>query len=73
MQKVIIERPYRFVPPHRGTWGPKLIRDYNLQARWLRKEEGVVGYECRGIELLQASLQAGHGILITPNHARNAV
>src|SRR5690606_26154177 len=26
--------------------------------------------ECRGAELLQASVDAGHGVIITPNHCR---
>jgi 1-acyl-sn-glycerol-3-phosphate acyltransferase len=72
MQRVVIEKPYRFVPPHRGTWWPSLIRDLNLPAIHLRRVEGVVDYECRHLERLRASLDAGHGILLAPNHSRNA-
>jgi 1-acyl-sn-glycerol-3-phosphate acyltransferase len=72
MQQVVIEKPYRFVPPHRGTWWPALIRDFSLHAIHLRRAEGVVAYECRHLERLQASLDAGHGILLAPNHSRNA-
>ncbi|MEZ6071984.1 MAG: 1-acyl-sn-glycerol-3-phosphate acyltransferase [Pirellulales bacterium] len=42
--------------------------------RWrhLRREYGVVEVECRHIERLAASLRAGHGVLLTPNHCRPA-
>lgn len=72
MQHVVIEKPYRFVPPYRGTWWPSLIRDFNLPAIHLKRVEGVVGYECRHLDRLRASLEAGHGILLAPNHSRNA-
>ena len=72
MQNIVIEKPYKFVPPHRGNLWPRFIRDYNLHASWLRKAEGVVDYECRHTERLRESLDAGHGVLIAPNHCRNA-
>lgn len=72
MQKIIIEKPYRFVPPHRGRWLPTFIRKFELFRTYLRRTEGVVDYECRGTELLRESLAAGHGILLTPNHCRTA-
>jgi len=72
MQNIVIEKPYKFVPPHRGNVWPRIIRDFNLHARWLRNNEGVVDYECRHTERLKASLDAGHGILLAPNHCRNA-
>ena len=72
MQNIVIEKPYKFVPPHRGNVWPCIIRDFNLHARWLRNNEGVVDYECRHTERLKASLDAGHGILLAPNHCRNA-
>ncbi|MFP6676153.1 MAG: 1-acyl-sn-glycerol-3-phosphate acyltransferase [Pirellulaceae bacterium] len=72
MQKIIVERPYEFVPPHRGTWWPKLIAKFQLFAGHLRKVEGVVDHEIRHLDRLTESLNAGHGILITPNHCRNA-
>jgi len=72
MQNIVIEKPYRFVPPHRGNWWPSLIQRLRLVDRYLRKREGVVAYECRGLEHLRASLDAGHGILLTPNHCRPA-
>jgi 1-acyl-sn-glycerol-3-phosphate acyltransferase len=72
MQNIVIEKPYKFVPPHRGSWWPSLIRKLGLFRRWLKKSEGVEGYELRHTERLRASLDAGHGVMLTPNHARNA-
>ena len=72
MQQILIEKPYRFIPPHRGTWWPTVIRDSNLPGLWLRRTEGVEGYELRGTEHLKKSLREGHGILLTPNHSRLA-
>jgi len=72
MQDVIVEKPYRFIPPHRGNWWPTVIQQLKLYERHLRKNEGVVDHECRHIERLRASLDAGHGVLITPNHCGTA-
>lgn len=72
MEPIVVERPYRFIPPHRGTWWPTFIRFFNLQEIWLRRAEGVVAHECRGTEHLRRSLAAGHGIVLAPNHCRNA-
>ncbi len=72
MQQILIEKPYQFIPPHRGTWWPTIIRDWNLHGLWLRRAEGVMGYELRGADYLQESLRAGHGILLTPNHCRTS-
>ena len=72
MQKIIIEKPYRFRPPCRGTVWSSLIQRFNLFTRFLRRKEGVVKHEIRHLDRLQKSLQAGHGVLITPNHCRNA-
>jgi 1-acyl-sn-glycerol-3-phosphate acyltransferase len=72
MQNVIIEKPYKFRPPCRGTIWSSLIQQCNLFTRFLRRKEGVVDHEVRHLDRLLKSLQAGHGILIAPNHSRNA-
>ena len=72
MQNIIIEKPYKFRPPCRGTIWSSLIQQCNLFTRFLRRKEGVVDHEVRHLDRLLKSLQAGHGILITPNHSRNA-
>jgi 1-acyl-sn-glycerol-3-phosphate acyltransferase len=71
MQQIIIEKPYKFIPPHRGKWWPQFIRDFNLQGLYLRKTEGIFSHEIRGVEHLVNSLQAGHGIMLAPNHSRS--
>jgi 1-acyl-sn-glycerol-3-phosphate acyltransferase len=69
MQHIIIEKPYKFIPPHRGTLWPWFIRTFNLHASYLRKH-GIFEYECRHVDRLRQSVSAGHGILLTPNHSR---
>ena len=72
MQNIVIEKPYEFVPPHRGSWWPSFIQKFRLIDRWLRKAHGVVSYECRYAERLRASINAGYGVMLTPNHCRAA-
>lgn len=72
MQKIIVEKPYKFVAPYRGTLWPWFFRTIRLHAYYLWRSEGVTQYEVRHIERLQASLAAGHSILVTPNHPRTA-
>ena len=68
MQNVVIAKPYRFVAPHRGKLWWRLFRP--LLPLYLRRSHGIVGVECRGVERLRASLDAGHGIMLAPNHCR---
>jgi hypothetical protein len=67
---VVFDRPYEFVPPHRGTLWPSFIQTFRIVDRYLKKSEGVVAYECRSLELLKSSLDRGDGILLAPNHCR---
>lgn len=68
MQQVVLAKPYKFVPPHRGTFWPWLMQ------KWLpgytRRKWGVDYPEFHGLERLRASLQAGHGVILAPNHCR---
>ncbi len=72
MQNIIIEKPYDFIPPHRGNWWPSFIQTFHLIDIYLRRGQGVESYEVRHAERLQTSLAAGHGIMLTPNHCRPA-
>ncbi len=72
MHDIIVEKPYKFIPPIRHTWWSTIIRDLNLQSPWLRRHEGIESYEVRNADRLQESIAAGHGILFTPNHCRVA-
>ena len=69
MQRIIIDEPYEFVPPHRGTILPRLLKRL-LIPRMLARDHGVVEVECRDGGRLRASIEAGHGVLLTPNHCR---
>ncbi|GIW99559.1 MAG: 1-acyl-sn-glycerol-3-phosphate acyltransferase [Pirellulaceae bacterium] len=72
MQQIIFDRPYQFVPPHRGTWIPTLLEKMRADELYLKWFEGVESFELRGVEHLRSSLRAGHGILLAPNHCRYA-
>lgn len=72
MLPIIIEKPYQFVPPYRGTFWSWLFRWTHVHRYFLRKNEGVVAHEIRDLHYLQDSLKAGHSILLTPNHPRTA-
>lgn len=69
---VVFDRPYEFVPPHRGDLWPSFIQTFRIVDQYLKKKEGVVGYECRDLHHLAASLERGDGILLAPNHCRYA-
>lgn len=69
MQDIVIDKPYEFVPPHYGTvWAQVLGR--LVLPRYLRRSHGIESREVVGLERLKASVAAGHGILLTPNHCR---
>ncbi len=70
MHRVVIEEPYKFVPPYRGrllSWMFRLwLKPY------LRKAHGVVRCTYEGLDHVRDSLKAGHGILLCPNHSRDS-
>lgn len=72
MQKIIVEKPYQFIPPYRTTFWSTIIRAIRVHWFYLWRTEGVVAYEVRNVERLKASIAAGNGVLITPNHPRTA-
>jgi 1-acyl-sn-glycerol-3-phosphate acyltransferase len=72
MQDIIIEKPYQFVPPHRGTFLPSAILKLGIVPWYLRKYEGVVSHQLHGVDHLRESMRQGHGVLLAPNHCRYA-
>lgn len=72
MQDIIIEKPYRFIPPHRGNWIPSLVQKVRLVDKYLNWFEGIHSYEIRHADRLTKSLSEGCGILLAPNHCRYA-
>ncbi|MBI3987195.1 MAG: 1-acyl-sn-glycerol-3-phosphate acyltransferase [Lentisphaerae bacterium] len=68
MQAIVIDKPYRFVPPHHGSLWPNLMRA--CLPRYLKNSHGIESLESFGLDRLKASLAAGHGIMLAPNHCR---
>jgi 1-acyl-sn-glycerol-3-phosphate acyltransferase len=68
MQSIVIDKPYRFVAPYKGRLIPKLLQWFVRP--FLRRFQGIEEVTCAGLEHLRASLQAGHGVLLAPNHCR---
>jgi 1-acyl-sn-glycerol-3-phosphate acyltransferase len=68
MQRVVIDEPYKFVPPVYSEWWPTALRFILLP--YLRKSFGIHSVECRHVERLKASLAAENSIMLAPNHCR---
>lgn len=68
VQNVVIAKPYRFIPPQRGTFWWRVFRF--ILPGYLRRTAGITHVEHRGLEKLRASLAAGHGVMLAPNHCR---
>lgn len=68
MQTVISDQPYVFTPPRDSHFWPWFVALW--LKHYLRRCWGLEHIEIRGLESLQASLAAGYGILLTPNHCR---
>jgi 1-acyl-sn-glycerol-3-phosphate acyltransferase len=68
MQNIVIDQPYTFVPPCRGEFWPNLLKP--LLPLYLRRAHGIAAVELSGVERLRKSIEAGHGVMITPNHCR---
>jgi len=68
MQNIVIEEPYKFVPPVYSKIWPALLRLYI--PHWIRKTYGVHSVETRGADRLKATVDAGHSVLLAPNHSR---
>lgn len=68
MHNVVITKPYKFVAPHHGRLWWRLFRPF--LPRYLRKSAGIDDVQYRHVERLRASLDAGHGIVLAPNHCR---
>ena len=68
MQVVVLEEPYEFVPPGKSELWPKVIGLF--LNHYLRKTYAIHSVECRELERLRESLDAGHSVLLAPNHCR---
>ncbi|MEM7475291.1 MAG: 1-acyl-sn-glycerol-3-phosphate acyltransferase [Planctomycetota bacterium] len=72
MQDIIVEKPYKFVPPHRGNFMPSFIQTFKITDKYLSYFDGVTSHEVRNVERLKESKKQGHGIVLAPNHCRYA-
>ncbi len=69
MQNIVIDKPYRFIPPLDSRWWPRVLCLY--APHYLNRKHGITQIECVGLEHLKESIAAGHGVLLTPNHCRD--
>lgn len=65
---VVSEKAYVFVPPQDSNFWPWFAG--LILPSYLKRTHGIESWEFDGLEKLRASLQAGHGILMVPNHPR---
>ena len=72
MQDLIIEKPYKFVKPPRRSFVLWVVAGLRLYRIWLKSSENIYKYEVRHQHRIQASLDAGHSVLVAGNHCRNA-
>jgi 1-acyl-sn-glycerol-3-phosphate acyltransferase len=70
MQNIIIEKPYRFIPPFQKTYWSSVFKALRVPERYLKRYSGITKIECRHVERLRSSIDAGYSILLTPNHPR---
>jgi len=68
MQKIVIDKPYRFVPPYRHSFWSRALQ--GLVPIYLSRQYGIRSIEFRGLGFLDSSLANGYGIALTPNHCR---
>ena len=65
-----VGRRYRFVSPLFGTLVPRMLQ--SALPWYLNRKYGIAQWEVRGVEKLRASIDAGHGVLIAPNHSKDS-
>lgn len=68
MQQILLTKPYKFIPPVESSLWVSLL--HSVLPSYLSRAWGLERVEFRGIEKLQGSISAGHGVLIAPNHCR---
>ena len=64
----ILEEPYQFIPPDRGTAWPWFLK--RVLPHYLRFAWGIHAVHVHGLEHLQGSIAAGRSIVLAPNHSR---
>jgi 1-acyl-sn-glycerol-3-phosphate acyltransferase len=69
MNSVVSDKPYVPVLPYHGTLWPRALNFYF--PRYLRRRYGTAKVDVVGADKLRASVAAGHGVLVAPNHCRD--
>ncbi len=69
MNSVVSDKKYVPVLPYHGTLWARALNLY--LPRYLRRRYGTAKVDVVGADKLRASIAAGHGVLITPNHVRD--
>ena len=72
MHNIFVEKPYNFVPPYTWHWPQRFLTKIGKFKSLLRKDHGVIAHECRNLDRLRETINAGHGIVLAPNHPRTA-
>lgn len=65
---LVSDQRYNFIPPKRTSLWTWFVATW-VRA-YLRRAWGLERFDIQGLDHLRASLAAGHGILIAPNHCR---
>lgn len=68
MQNIVIDKPYRFIPPFRGTFWPHVFKP--LVRPYLKRSFGIERLEIRDLDRLRALISEGASIVLAPNHCR---
>lgn len=68
MHKIIIDKPYQFVPPLDSWFWPTALD--LVMPRILKRYHGMMQVDLVGVEHLRKSVAEGHGIVLAPNHSR---
>jgi hypothetical protein len=68
MQNIIIDKPYKFVAPHKSIFWSLALQ--TLLPLYLRRNYSIDSIEFRDIDHLESSLANDSAIALTPNHCR---
>ncbi|MDA7977212.1 MAG: 1-acyl-sn-glycerol-3-phosphate acyltransferase [Pirellulales bacterium] len=68
MQDIVLDIPYKFVPPARGRFWQRILQPFN--ATYLRRMWGIESIDYRRLSVLMEALDAGDAVMLVPNHPR---
>ncbi len=68
MQAIVLEKPYRFIPPKTGRFWPRLLKPW--WKPYLRHQWGIHQLEVRNWQPLREAAEGKQPVLLAPNHPR---